>query len=222
MAEPVLKARGLSKSYPSGAGEVRVLCGVDLDVQAGEFTALLGVSGSGKTTLLHCLGLIESPDAGEISLEGSPTGKATERQRARWRNGRIGFVFQAFHLVPELTALENVLLPAMIRGGAPERERALSLLERVGVAHRAAHRPSQLSGGERQRVAVARALVNRPAVLLADEPTGNLDSETGLGIIRLLEGTAEEGAAVVVVTHNEDLSRRARRVVRMADGRIRA
>ena len=226
MASPVIRARGLTRTYPSGAGPVHALRGVDLDVCAGDFLAILGVSGSGKSTLLHCLGLIEKPDAGELFLEDSLLSEASEGQRALWRNYSIGFVFQAFHLVPELTALENVLLPAMIRyspftwpgARGKARQRAAGLLERMGLSHRAGHRPAQLSGGERQRVALARALINSPALLLADEPTGNLDTESGEGIIRLLEALAGEGTAVVVVTHNEALGRRARRAVRMKDG----
>ncbi len=226
MASPILRARGLARTYPSGAGPVHALRGVDLDVASGDFLAILGVSGSGKSTLLHCLGLIERPDAGELALEGQTTSTANERQLSLWRNTRIGFVFQSFHLVPELSALENVLLPAMIRtsplawpgASGPARSRAEALLERMGLSQRAGHRPPQLSGGERQRVALARALIHQPALLLADEPTGNLDTESGEGIIRLLEGMAREGTAVVVVTHNEALGRRARRAVRMKDG----
>ncbi len=226
MARPVLEGKGLEKSFPSGAGPVKVLRGVHLSVEAGEFLPILGVSGCGKSTLLHCLGLLESPDAGEVVLDGRPASSTGAAEQAHLRNARIGFIFQAFHLSPELSALENVMLPARIaRSGSSwlgaRREilaRAESLLDRVGLTPRAAHRPAQLSGGERQRVAVARSLMNRPAVLLADEPTGNLDSQSGEGIIRLLEDLAKEGAAVLVVTHNEALGRRARRAVRMTDG----
>ena len=227
-ADTVIRARGLSRTYPSGAGPVHALRGVDLEVRSGDFLAILGVSGSGKSTLLHCLGLVEKPDAGELFLEDFPAAKASEFQRALWRNTRIGFVFQSFHLVPELTALENILLPAMIRstpftwggGRGQALQRARALLERMGLSARAAHRPAHLSGGERQRVALARALINGPAVLLADEPTGNLDTESGEGIIRLLKALAGEGTAVVVVTHNEALGRLASRAVRMTDGRL--
>ncbi len=228
MASAVLEASGLSKTYPSGAGPVQALREVSLSVAAGECLAILGVSGCGKTTLLHCLGLLERPDSGEVRVEGRDAARAPESARASWRNLRLGFVFQSFHLVPELDALENVLLPAMIRVGAlgwarqrrEARGRGLDLLARVGLAQRASHRPGQLSGGERQRVAVARAMLNGPAVLLADEPTGNLDSRTAEGIVELLEGLCRTGTAVVMVTHNEALAARAHRVARMADGRI--
>lgn len=228
MGSPVLEARGLTKSYGTGPGAVTALRDASLTLGPGDFVAILGVSGSGKTTLLHCLGLLERPDSGSLTVEGEDLLAASDARRAWCRNARLGFVFQSFHLVPELNALENVLLPAMIRegpagwlrAGPAARRRAGELLDRVGLAARATHRPAQLSGGERQRVAVARAMLNAPAVLLADEPTGNLDSATGRAVAGLLEGLCAGGTAVVMVTHNEELAARAGRVVRMADGRI--
>jgi len=202
-----------------------VLQGVDLVVSAGEFVSIIGPSGSGKTTLLGLLAGLDRPTRGTVRLLGQDLGALTEDGRARLRVEKVGFVFQTFHLLPTLTALENVLVPLELRGGGANgkamRERAVSLLERVGLGARLDHYPSQLSGGEQQRVAVARAFANEPQVLFADEPTGNLDAETGRGVVELLlELNRESGATVVLVTHDLELAARGDRVVRLAGGRV--
>ncbi len=201
----VLSATGLRMSYPSGDRRIEVLDGVGCEVRAGTSLSIRGESGCGKTTLLNLLAGLEVPDAGEIRWAGEPIGRLGRGELARRRARFIGMVFQSFYLIPELTALENVLMPARIVGriGEPERRRAAELLARVGLAERREHVPAHLSGGERQRVAVARALMNRPRVVLADEPTGNLDEATGEGVMTvLLEVCAEQQASLVVVTHN--------------------
>jgi lipoprotein-releasing system ATP-binding protein len=226
---PALSARGLSKSYRIGGQTLPVLKGVDLDVREGEILAILGASGSGKSTLLHVLGWIDSADAGTILYEGQDRAALSAAERASLRNRVIGFVFQLYHLLPELTALENVLLPSMIlhpSGAWPgvkraATERARALLDRVGLSARSHHRPSQLSGGERQRVAVARALMNGPRFLFCDEPTGNLDGRTAADVRRLLWAlNAESGQTIVVVTHDPTLASEAHRVVHLEDGRV--
>jgi lipoprotein-releasing system ATP-binding protein len=224
---PVLEARGLRKVYGQGEAAVEALRGVDLSVQAGEFLAILGPSGSGKSTLLNLLGLMDRPSAGEVRLFGERADALPEEARAALRGRRLGFVFQFDSLLPEFTLLENVLLPARIaeRSGGPTLAEAevrarelLLLLDILPLAHRL---PAQLSGGERQRGALARALVNRPAALLADEPTGNLDRGNGELVFSLLGRLSRSlGVAVVTVTHNEDAARAASRAVRIADGRV--
>jgi lipoprotein-releasing system ATP-binding protein len=226
--ELVYRARDLHKSYRSGAEHLRILQGLDLDLRAGEIVAVLGTSGVGKSTLLHLLGLLDSPDRGTLELEGRDLSSAGGMRRDAVRNRSIGFVFQFFHLVPELTALENVLLPARIEAGllqwlrvrGERRERARGLLDQVGLGDRVRHRPAQLSGGERQRVAIARALVNGPRVLLCDEPTGNLDPETSRGVWDVLRGFRGTTRAILVVTHNEHLAADADRVLRLRGGRL--
>ena len=198
------------------------LDGVSLEVAAGEKLAIMGPSGSGKSTLLSILGCLDRPTAGEYRLFGESVSTLDDARLSRTRNRRIGFVFQSFHLIPQLTVAENVETP-LLYGDVPEAEwrpRAMRFLERVGLAHRADHRPSELSGGEAQRAAIARALVTEPALLLADEPTGNLDSHTGEEVAALLDALHAEGRTVVLVTHNEALGRRAERVVRLRDGRV--
>jgi putative ABC transport system ATP-binding protein len=219
---PLLELRGLTRTYTRGLASVAALRGVDLRVRRGEWVAVTGPSGSGKSTLLSIIGLLDRPTAGEYLFEGAPAAALDDRAASRLRNRSVGFVFQSFHLVPELTVLENVETP-LLYGVVPEHEwrpRARRCLERVGLLHRADHRPSELSGGEAQRAAVARALVCEPSLLLADEPTGNLDSATGEQIAALLEALNAEGRTVVLVTHNEALGRRARRVLRLRDGRV--
>jgi putative ABC transport system ATP-binding protein len=221
-ALPLLELRGVSKAYPRGGGSVAALREVDLRVRPGEWVAVTGPSGSGKSTLLSILGLLDRPTAGEYRLQGTSAAALDDRTASRLRNRSVGFVFQSFHLIPELTVQENVETP-LLYGGVPERDwsgRARACLERVGLAHRADHRPTELSGGEAQRAAVARALVCEPALLLADEPTGNLDTATGEQIAALLEGLNREGRTVVLVTHNEALAARSPRVVRLVDGRV--
>jgi ABC-type lipoprotein export system ATPase subunit len=216
----VLRARGLRKEYGRDAGLVRAVDGVDLDVAAGETLAVMGPSGCGKSTLLHLLGGLDRPTAGEIWLAGQRVDQLTERALARLRRDAVGFVFQAFHLMDELTAAENVELPALLAGRSPRaaRRRASGLLEQVGLADRAAFLPSALSGGQRQRVAIARALVSDPRVVLADEPTGNLDSEATLDVLRLFESLHAAGQTLVVVTHDSRIAATADRLISMRDG----
>ena len=212
----------VAKVYARGAREVEALRDVSLTVSAGESVAVTGPSGSGKSTLLSILGCLDRPTRGRYALDGEDVSGMDDQALSRVRNRRIGFVFQSFHLIPQLTVVENVETP-LLYSALPVglwRERALACLRKVGLAHRVDHRPSELSGGEAQRVAIARALVCDPAVLLADEPTGNLDSATGEEIAGLLDGLHAEGRTLVVVTHNEALARRARRVVRLRDGRL--
>ncbi len=222
----MISLRGVTKSFRDGPREVPVLRGVDLEVGAGELVAILGASGSGKSTLLYVAGALDSDFGGEVAIAGHALRGLAPAARADLRNRAIGFVFQSFNLLPGLSALENVMLPGMLRRGddAPAsgevRARAREALGRVGLADRAGARPGRLSGGERQRVAIARALVARPAVLLADEPTGNLDAVTGDEIIRLFERVAADGLAVLVVTHEERVSRAASRVLALRDGRL--
>ena len=218
----VVELRDARKVYPRGAGAVVALDGVSLEIAAGEKLAIMGPSGSGKSTLLSILGCLDRPTAGEYRLFGESVATLDDARLSRTRNRRIGFVFQSFHLIPQLTVAENVETP-LLYGEVPEAEwrpRAMRSLERVGLSHRADHRPSELSGGEAQRAAIARALVTEPALLLADEPTGNLDSHTGEEVASLLDALHAEGRTVVLVTHNEALGRRAERVVRLRDGRI--
>jgi putative ABC transport system ATP-binding protein len=223
-ALPVVALRDVTRVYPRGAGAVVALDGVSLEVRAGEKLAIMGPSGSGKTTLLSILGCLDRPTRGEYRFEGRAVESLSDDQLSRLRNRSIGFVFQSFHLIPQLTVAENVETPLLYEGAPPAqwRPRAVAALESVGLAHRADHRPSELSGGEAQRAAIARALVTSPRLLLADEPTGNLDTATGEEIARLLDALHERGSTVVLVTHNEALSRRASRVVRLRDGRIEA
>jgi lipoprotein-releasing system ATP-binding protein len=226
-----LSARGLQKAYRMGGKPLPVLRGADLDVYEGEILAVLGSSGSGKSTLLHVLGWLDHADAGTIVYEGRDRASHSARERASLRNRVIGFVFQFYHLLPELTALENVLLPSMIlwrgaewrRHGPEARARAHSLLDRVGLSERKGHRPSQLSGGERQRVAIARSLQNRPRFLFCDEPTGNLDGRTAADVRRLLwDLNRDEGQTLVIVTHDLSLASEAHRCVHLTEGRISA
>lgn len=216
----VLRVRGLFKEHGQGQSLVRAVDGVDLEVAAGETLAVMGPSGCGKSTLLHLLGGLERPTGGEVWLAGRRIDTLTERALARLRRRSVGFVFQAYHLVEELSAAENVELPALLAGRSPRaaRHRAAFLLERVGLADRARHLPSQLSGGQRQRVAIARALANEPLVVLADEPTGNLDTAATLDVLRLFEGLRSARQTLVIVTHDERVAVTADRLVSMRDG----
>ena len=216
----VLSARGLRKEYGKDAGLVRAVDGVDLDVAPGETLAVMGPSGCGKSTLLHLFGGLDRPTAGEIWLAGQRVDRLTERALARMRRDAVGFVFQAFHLMDELTAVENVELPALLAGRSPRAARrlALELLERVGLADRATFLPTALSGGQRQRVAIARALANEPAVVLADEPTGNLDSAATLELLRLFESLHAAGQTLIIVTHDSRIAATADRMISMRDG----
>jgi lipoprotein-releasing system ATP-binding protein len=224
-----LNARGLVKSFYKGKNEVPVLRGVDLDVERGEMIAIVGASGSGKSTLLHLLGLLDAPDLGDVSFEGKRIDNRPEKHRDQLRNSTFGFIFQFYHLLPELTTLENVLMPQLIHHGlwSYMRERGRlklegkELLDRVGLGHRLTHLPSELSGGEMQRAAIARALAGRPQVLLADEPTGNLDAANGQGVLELLRDlNRERGLTMILVTHDQHIAQQADRVVRLAEGRI--
>jgi len=223
MAEVLLRARALAKSYRTSAGEVRVLEGVDLDVAAGEMVAIVGASGVGKSTLLHVLGTLDRPDAGQLEVAGEDVLALPESRRCEFRNRTLGFVFQFHHLLPEFSALENVSMPLLIGGSRRDaaHRRAAELLAEVGLSGRADHRPGALSGGEQQRVAVARALAASPRALLADEPTGDLDRETGRKLHETLRGLSRaRGLTVLVVTHNDELARACDRVLRLAGGRL--
>ncbi len=215
----LIELREVWKVYRMDGVEVQALRGVDLRVEPGEFVAIMGPSGSGKSTCLNVLGLLDRPTSGQYLFEGQDAARLGEVERARLRNRRIGFVFQAFNLLPRTTALENVELP-LVYAGVRDRARALGALRAVGLEHRARHLPTQLSGGEQQRVAIARALVLQPALVLADEPTGNLDSQTSLGIMVLLQQLNRDGITVVMVTHEPDVAAFAGRVVQFRDGRI--
>lgn len=226
--EPILRAEGIRKRFRLGRSKsaVEVLKGVDFALYPGETVAITGASGAGKSTLLYALAGLEKPDAGEVRFRGQSLYRMGANARAALRAKEIGFVFQAYHLLPELTVLENVLLPALAlpgawKRGAELRARASALLARVGLAAREKHRPGELSGGEQQRAAIARALVNRPNLVFADEPTGNLDSANGEAVLALLLGeVAAAGVALLMVTHNDEVAARCARHVKMADGRI--
>ncbi len=224
-----LSSVGLEKSYRKGKSPVPVLRGVDFEIEHGEHVAIVGTSGSGKSTLLHVLGLLDAPDAGIVQVDGQRIDDRPDRERDMLRNGTFGFIFQFYHLLPELSALENVMMPSLIRHGFWKylskrhrvRNEAAALLERVGLGHRLTHLPSELSGGEMQRAAIARALAGNPSILLADEPTGNLDAATGQGVLELLRDlNRERGLTMIMVTHDAHIAQQADRVVRLAEGRI--
>ncbi|RPI32111.1 MAG: ABC transporter ATP-binding protein [Chloroflexota bacterium] len=222
----MIQTVNLTKTYTMGESEVHALSHVNLAIEGGDFVALMGASGSGKSTLLHLLGCLDTPSEGQYYLEGRDVGMLSKDERARVRNQKIGFIFQNFNLLPHLTALENVALPLLYqkngagRGQASIQERANEALEQVGLVKRANHLPTELSGGERQRIAIARALVTSPALLLADEPTGNLDSATGADIMGLLAALWREGRTILVVTHDAQVAAFTRRILQMRDGQI--
>jgi putative ABC transport system ATP-binding protein len=219
---PLIELEGVERVFHLGDSEVRALHHLDLRIDAGEYVAVMGPSGSGKSTLLNILGLLDQPNAGRLKLEGRDVTTLTPDEQARVRSQRIGFVFQSFHLVPRLSAAENIALPMVLAGLAPrEREqRVRQALQDYGLADRAQHKPNELSGGQRQRVAIARATIMAPPLLLADEPTGNLDRATGDEVVRLLEALNAQGMTLIVVTHDQQLGARARRRLVMEDGRL--
>lgn len=228
---PHLRACALDKAYRKGEHKVPVLRGVDISVHQGEFLSIVGQSGSGKSTLMHILGLLDEPDQGEVWLDGERIDQLPQSTRDQLRNHIFGFVFQFYHLLPELTLLENVLMPLMIRSSLLSywrerrryREQGLEIIEKVGLGHRVRHRPSELSGGEMQRAAIARALAGQPSVLLADEPTGNLDSRTGHEIMTLLHTLNErDQLTIIMVTHDDSIAGQAQRIVRLSEGRIQS
>ncbi|MFA5447951.1 MAG: ABC transporter ATP-binding protein [Sphaerochaeta sp.] len=222
MAESVISLQDVTRYYLMGEFVVKALDGVSLDIKRGEFTAIMGPSGSGKSTMMNLIGCLDTPTSGYIDIDGENTAGMTEAELAYIRNQKVGFVFQQFNLLGKLTALENVITP-LLYGGVSVRERkrlAMNALERVGLADRMLHRPNELSGGQKQRVAIARALVNNPTILLADEPTGALDTKTGNQIMELFEELNSEGRTVILVTHDRDLGMRCHRQIHLRDGRV--
>lgn len=229
MSKLAIEAKGLHKSYRMGEQDLRVLRGAGLSVAAGEFVAVIGASGSGKSTLLHLIGLLDRPDKGELALNGTDIGKLPAGRRNRMRCEDIGFVFQFYHLLPELNVLENTLLPAQVDSPmagwlgrrSDARRRAMAALTELGLGERLKHKPAKLSGGERQRVAIARALMNCPSILLADEPTGNLDAKTGRYIIDVLKKShTDTGQTILMVTHDQSLADQADRILHLRDGKL--
>jgi putative ABC transport system ATP-binding protein len=217
----IIQTENLTRTYMVGNDTVTALRGVDMEVEMGEFVALMGPSGSGKSTMMHLLGCLDTPSAGRYLLEGRDVSTLSKDERARVRNTQIGFIFQTFNLLPRLSAVENIRLPLLYgRAGKDASVRAEEALERVGLAARARHHPNEMSGGERQRVAIARALVTNPALILADEPTGNLDSKTGAGILRLLVELCREGRTILMVTHDANVAAHAGRILEMQDGEL--
>ncbi|HEX6161112.1 MAG TPA: ABC transporter ATP-binding protein [Thermoanaerobaculia bacterium] len=222
MGKALIQLQNITKTYDSGENAVQALKGIDLQIGRGEFVSIIGPSGSGKSTLMHILGCLDSPSSGRYWLDGQDVAAMSGGALARIRNQKLGFVFQTFNLLPRATIWKNVELPLLYAGVSSDerRERALQALDRVGLANRAKHRPNELSGGQRQRVAIARALVNSPSLILADEPTGNLDQKTGSDIIRLFEEFAETGQTIVLVTHDPAIARRTPRRITIVDGVI--
>ncbi|SFN32738.1 ABC transporter ATP-binding protein [Salegentibacter flavus] len=218
----VIEIRNITRDFPLGSEIVKVLKGIDLDIDRGEYVALMGPSGSGKSTLMNLLGCLDTPTSGSYILNGEDVSKMSDDELAEIRNKEIGFVFQTFNLLPRTTALDNVALPMVYAGysKSERRARAEEVLTNVGLADRMDHKPNQLSGGQRQRVAVGRALINNPSIILADEPTGNLDSVTSVEIMKLLDKIHADGNTVIVVTHEEEIARHAHRIVRLKDGMV--
>jgi putative ABC transport system ATP-binding protein len=222
MSDNVIEIRNIIRDFKLGQEIVHVLKGIDLDIKRGEYVAIMGPSGSGKSTLMNLLGCLDTPTAGSYNLNGNDVSQMTDDELAEIRNTEIGFVFQTFNLLPRTTALENVALPMIYAGASRKqrKERATKVLSDVGLADRMDHKPNQLSGGQRQRVAVGRALVNKPSIILADEPTGNLDSKTGMEIMGLFDEIHKAGNTVIMVTHEEDVAAHAKRIIRLRDGII--
>ncbi len=222
MQEPVISLKGITREFNLGDEVIYALKGIDLMIDKNEYVALMGPSGSGKSTLMNILGCLDTPTAGQYFLQGTDVSQSSDNELASVRNHQIGFIFQTFNLIPRLTTIENVALPLIYAGWSKKQrdERAIQVLEQVGLGDRMKHRPNELSGGQRQRVAVARALVNNPSLILADEPTGNLDSKTSYEIMKLFEDIHAHGNTLVVVTHEEDIASYTHRIVRMRDGLI--
>ncbi len=220
--EVLMELDKISKVYAMGEDKLYALDSVDLEIRRGEFASILGPSGSGKSTLLHVLGLLDEPTQGEIYLDGIDVRRLNERQRASLRGRKIGFIFQMFNLIPSLTVLENVTLPAVICESSPSEAeaRAISILKSIGMGDRLFHYPNQLSGGQRQRAAIARALINSPEIILADEPTGNLDSKTGQEVLRMFHEMHEKGKTIIIVTHDLNVAKYTHRTIRVVDGKI--
>ena len=218
----MIRLEGLTRIFRVGDQDVHALDGIDLHVLPGEYVSVMGPSGSGKSTLLHILGLLDQPTSGRYLFDGKDVTGLSEQEQARVRSEKIGFVFQFFHLVPRLTAIQNVELPLVLAGVLPaiRKRRAAQVLEAVGLEERGTHRPEQLSGGQRQRVAIARAVVTQPALLLADEPTGNLDRNSGMEVVNLLERQNSQGITLILVTHDHEIGRRALRQIKLMDGKI--
>jgi len=216
----MIELDNITKIYRMGKVEVPALRGVDLTIKQGEMVAIVGVSGSGKSTLMNIIGFLDKPTAGKYTLEGMDVSRLNDNKLAELRNKKIGFVFQTFNLLPRVSAISNVELPLLYGGGGQRRKRSLEALERVGLGARAVHKPTELSGGEQQRVAIARALVNQPSLILADEPTGNLDSAATTEIIRIFGELHREGITVILVTHEMDVATQTQRIIRLLDGRI--
>ncbi|MCG2611111.1 ABC transporter ATP-binding protein [Flavobacterium sp. SM15] len=222
MSQAIIDIKGITRDFPLGNETVYVLKGIDLHINKGEYVALMGPSGSGKSTLMNILGCLDTPTAGSYVLNGKDVSQMQDDELAEIRNKEIGFVFQTFNLLPRTTALDNVALPMVYAGHGKEsrNERATTVLTQVGLSDRMDHKPNQLSGGQRQRVAVARALVNHPSIILADEPTGNLDSKTSVEIMNLFDEIHANGNTVILVTHEEDIAKHAHRIIRLKDGLI--
>ncbi len=220
--QAIIQLRGITREYKMGESTVHALDGVDLEIRSGDYAAILGPSGSGKSTLMHLLGFMDRASRGTLTFEDKDVSRLSAARRAWYRSNRIGFVFQAFNLLPRLNVLDNVLLPITYARTRMEKRRrkALDALQRVGMDHRADHIPNQLSGGERQRVAIARALINDPAIILADEPTGNLDSKNVERIMELFDRLVDEGQTLIMVTHDQNVADRAHRIIRMLDGKV--
>lgn len=220
----LIELKNICKTYYLGEIDVPVLKGISLDIEHGEYVALMGASGSGKSTLMNILGCLDRPTAGDYLLEGEEVGRASGDRRALIRNRKIGFVFQNFNLLPRTSALENVIMPLNYTAGnlsrSECRKRGMAALEQVGIADRAGHQPSQLSGGQQQRVAIARALINRPPLLFADEPTGNLDSRTSVEVMEMFSALNAEGITVILVTHSEEIANYAKRIIHVSDGQV--